>query len=264
VLSILLITPLIAVSAIPPCLITTIRVSSKFGALRERCHIRRIWLQFSKTLKGEIMQPGSFSDMRRRVHQCDMFSFILCLLLCIRLVTLYRIKPGSQYFPQPLLLGLVICTAFGMSRAWRSNMFLEHSIRKVRGSTLVPSERALSHHHHHDRNYHHAPISCKSLYLTIIGVQAGYRQATGPLSFAHVAVQYPTQATSLDCGGVVAAPARESERHLGRCSAPSTRKRDSSPNCSANFKVPHTGILARGYVIGECYYANSCQSDWSY
>jgi hypothetical protein len=42
---------LIAVSAGPPCLITTIRVSSKFGALRERCHIRKIWLQFLKILK---------------------------------------------------------------------------------------------------------------------------------------------------------------------------------------------------------------------
>jgi hypothetical protein len=26
-----------------------------------------------------------------------------------------------------------------MSRVWRSSMFLEHSIRKVRGSTLVPA-----------------------------------------------------------------------------------------------------------------------------
>jgi hypothetical protein len=54
-LLIVLITPLIAVSAVPPCLITTIRVSSKFGALRKRFHIRRIWLQFLKTLKGEMM-----------------------------------------------------------------------------------------------------------------------------------------------------------------------------------------------------------------
>ena len=55
VLSIVSITPPIAVSAIPPCLITTIRVSLKFGALRERCHIRRILLQILKTLKGEMI-----------------------------------------------------------------------------------------------------------------------------------------------------------------------------------------------------------------
>jgi hypothetical protein len=57
--------PLIAVLAIPLCLITTIRVSLKFGALREGFYIRRIWLQFLKILKGEIIQPGNFSDIRR-------------------------------------------------------------------------------------------------------------------------------------------------------------------------------------------------------
>jgi len=35
-LSILLSTALIAASAVPPCLITTIKVSSKFGALGEK------------------------------------------------------------------------------------------------------------------------------------------------------------------------------------------------------------------------------------
>jgi hypothetical protein len=34
-----------------------------------------------------------------------------------------------------------------MSRVWRSSMFFEHSMRKVRGSTLVPVGRALSQHH---------------------------------------------------------------------------------------------------------------------
>ena len=52
-LSIVPITLLIAASAVPPYLITTIRVSSKFGALRERFHIRRIWLQILKMLKEE-------------------------------------------------------------------------------------------------------------------------------------------------------------------------------------------------------------------
>jgi hypothetical protein len=35
-LSIVSITPLITASAVPPCLIATIKVFSKFGALRER------------------------------------------------------------------------------------------------------------------------------------------------------------------------------------------------------------------------------------
>ena len=54
-LLILLITLLIAALAVPPYLIVTIRVSSKFGALRERFHIKRIWLQILKTLKEEMM-----------------------------------------------------------------------------------------------------------------------------------------------------------------------------------------------------------------
>ena len=43
------ITLLFAASAVPPCLIATIGVSSKFGALRKRSHEERIWLQILKT-----------------------------------------------------------------------------------------------------------------------------------------------------------------------------------------------------------------------
>jgi hypothetical protein len=52
-LSIILVTPPIAVSAFPLCLIVTIRVSSKFGALRERFHEERIWPQVLKILREE-------------------------------------------------------------------------------------------------------------------------------------------------------------------------------------------------------------------
>ena len=52
-LSIVSITPLIAALAVPPCLIATIGVSSKFGVLGERSYDERIWLQILKTLKGE-------------------------------------------------------------------------------------------------------------------------------------------------------------------------------------------------------------------
>ena len=52
-LSIILVMPLIAVSAFPFCLIVTIRVSSKFGALRERFYEERIWPQVLKILREE-------------------------------------------------------------------------------------------------------------------------------------------------------------------------------------------------------------------
>jgi hypothetical protein len=45
--------PPIAGSAVPPCLIATIKVSSKFGVLGERFYIQRICLQILKTLKKE-------------------------------------------------------------------------------------------------------------------------------------------------------------------------------------------------------------------
>ena len=69
------------------------------------------------------MQPGSFSDVRRGVHKRHMFQ---CLLICISLATLYCINLGSLYFPQPLLLGLVMCVALECHAcgavAWFSNI----------------------------------------------------------------------------------------------------------------------------------------------
>ena len=44
ILLIVLITLLIAVSAVPPCLIATIKVVLKFGILRERFYNERTWL----------------------------------------------------------------------------------------------------------------------------------------------------------------------------------------------------------------------------
>jgi hypothetical protein len=52
-LSVVSITPLIAASAVPPCLIATIGVSSKFGALRKRSYKERIRLQVLKILREE-------------------------------------------------------------------------------------------------------------------------------------------------------------------------------------------------------------------
>ena len=64
-LSIVSITPLIAASAVPPCLIATIKVFSKFGALEERSYHEIIWLQILKTLREEKMQSGSYAGAMR-------------------------------------------------------------------------------------------------------------------------------------------------------------------------------------------------------
>ena len=44
---------IVTASAIPPCLIATIKVFSKFGALKERSYHEIIWLQILKTLREE-------------------------------------------------------------------------------------------------------------------------------------------------------------------------------------------------------------------
>jgi hypothetical protein len=61
-LSIVSMTPPIAASAVPPCLIATIRVSSKFGALEKRSYEERIWLQVLKILREE---GGAVRQLRR-------------------------------------------------------------------------------------------------------------------------------------------------------------------------------------------------------
>jgi hypothetical protein len=63
-LSIVLITPPIAAFAVPPCLIATIKVFSKFGALEERSYNEIIWLQSLKTLREK-------KDVVRELRRCD-------------------------------------------------------------------------------------------------------------------------------------------------------------------------------------------------
>jgi hypothetical protein len=63
-LSIVSITPLIAALAVPPCLIETIKVFSKFGALRERFYNEIIWLQILKTLREE-------NNAVRELRRCE-------------------------------------------------------------------------------------------------------------------------------------------------------------------------------------------------
>jgi hypothetical protein len=64
-LSILSLTPSIAASYVPPCLIATVRVSSKFGALRERFYRERIWLQVLKTFREENEDVRELRRARR-------------------------------------------------------------------------------------------------------------------------------------------------------------------------------------------------------
>ena len=59
-LSIVLLTPLNAASAVPPCLILAIRVSSKFGALGERFYKKRIYLKALKTPKQKKVEVREF------------------------------------------------------------------------------------------------------------------------------------------------------------------------------------------------------------
>ena len=56
--------PLIATSAIPPCLVATIKVISKFGALKERSYYEIIWPQILKTVRGE-------KNAVRELSRCD-------------------------------------------------------------------------------------------------------------------------------------------------------------------------------------------------
>jgi hypothetical protein len=76
-LSIILIMPPIAASAVPPCLIVTIKVFSKFGALKERSYYEIIWLQILKTLREKRIQSESYADAMRGPHVSMLSNIIL-------------------------------------------------------------------------------------------------------------------------------------------------------------------------------------------
>lgn len=61
ILSIILITVLIAALAVPPFLIATIKAFSKFGALGKRSYNEIIWLQILKILREE---DGAVQELR--------------------------------------------------------------------------------------------------------------------------------------------------------------------------------------------------------
>jgi hypothetical protein len=60
--------------AVPPCLIASIRVSSKFGALGERFRIQIIWLPVLKTLNEENNAVREFLRCEERGINATYFS----------------------------------------------------------------------------------------------------------------------------------------------------------------------------------------------
>jgi hypothetical protein len=84
------ITPLIAASAVPPCLIAAINIFSKFGALEERSYYKIIWLQILKTLREEKNAVRELSRCDERVH---MFQ---CLVMYISRDKIY-FHPQARY-----------------------------------------------------------------------------------------------------------------------------------------------------------------------
>jgi hypothetical protein len=90
-LSIVLITLLIAALAVLSCLIATIKVFLKFGALRERFYNERIWLQILKKLREGKNVVREFCCCEERGH---MFR---CLVICINLVKIYYVHAWARY-----------------------------------------------------------------------------------------------------------------------------------------------------------------------
>jgi hypothetical protein len=93
-LSTVLITPPVAALAVPPCLIATIRVFSKFGALGERSYNERIWLQILKKLREGKNAVREFRRCEERGHHQHMFR---CLIICINRVKIYYVHARVRY-----------------------------------------------------------------------------------------------------------------------------------------------------------------------
>jgi hypothetical protein len=90
-LSIVLVTPPIAASAVPPCLIATFKVFSKFGALEERSYHEIIWLQILKTFREE-------KNVVRELRRCDERVYMFqCLVMHISRDKIYYIHTRAHY-----------------------------------------------------------------------------------------------------------------------------------------------------------------------
>jgi hypothetical protein len=130
-LLIVLITSLIAALVVPPCLITTIKVFSKFGALRERSYNERIWLQILKKLKEGKNVVREFRRCEERGH---MFR---CLVICINLVKIYYVHARARYILLSHYSEARSCVWRRMSRVWHNLNNLAVRIEWVTSSTLT-------------------------------------------------------------------------------------------------------------------------------
>jgi hypothetical protein len=94
----------IAASAVPPCLIATFKVFSKFGVLEERSYHEIIWLQILKTLREE-------KNIVRELRRCDEKVYMFqCLVIYISRDTNYYIHVPARYILLRPLSGLVTCS----------------------------------------------------------------------------------------------------------------------------------------------------------
>jgi hypothetical protein len=83
--------PLTAASAIPPCLIATIKVFLKFGALKESSYYEIIWLQILKTLREE---KNAVRELCRCDERVNMFQ---CLVMRTSLDNIYYVHAPARY-----------------------------------------------------------------------------------------------------------------------------------------------------------------------
>jgi hypothetical protein len=90
-LSIVSFTPPIAASTVPPCLIATFKVFSKFRALEERSYHEIIWLQILKTLREE-------KNVVRELRRCDERVYMFqCLVMYISRDRIYYVHAWVRY-----------------------------------------------------------------------------------------------------------------------------------------------------------------------
>jgi hypothetical protein len=107
-LLIVLIMPPIAASDVPPCLIATIKVFSKFGALEERSYHEIMWLQILKTFREE---KNAVRELRRCDERVYMFQ-------CLETITMFT--PGLAIFYRATL---------PLSHVWRKEQVSRTSQR---------------------------------------------------------------------------------------------------------------------------------------
>ncbi len=113
ILSIVLLMPLIAPSAILPYLIATFKVFVRFRALRERYYHKIIWLQDLNTLREE---RNTVRELRRCDERVYMFR---CLVIHISLDRIYYVHArGSLYFTATIGRLSHVC-GIKYSRVWR-------------------------------------------------------------------------------------------------------------------------------------------------